>query len=134
MSILFKQNPKEKNKYKPDEATRKIEKLTITRKQDLEKFRIWLDGTAEEKSDLPDKKELDKLNKEATKGKGVGLGLLGVLAAIPVAALVFGGGFKGLTNMASDARSFISGGGKNGQSESGGFFGKLFGGFGFGGV
>ena len=128
MSILFKQNPKEKNKYKPDESTRKIEKLTITRKQDLEKFRTWLEGTAEEKSDLPDKKELDKLNKEATKGKGVGLGLLGVLAAIPVAALAFGGGFKGLTNMASDARSFISGGGKNDQS--GGFFGKLFGGFG----
>lgn len=128
MSILFKQNPKEKNKYKPDESTRKIEKLTITRKQDLEKFRTWLEGTAEEKSELPDKKELDKLNKEATKGKGVGLGLLGVLAAIPVAALAFGGGFKGLTNMASDARSFISGGGKNDQS--GGFFGNLFGGFG----
>ena len=141
MSTLFKQNPKEDHKYKPKSETRKIASLKITRKKDLEKFRDWMVGVSKEKSDLPKQKELDELNKEATKGKGIGLGLLGVLAAIPLAALALGGGFKGLKDMASNAVSFITGGGnksagsgddllglKGQQQESKGWLENLFGG------
>ena len=59
---LFQQNPKEEQ-YKPDSALRQMESLDIDRKEDLEKFRSWMEGVAKEKSELPDQGELDELNK-----------------------------------------------------------------------
>ena len=107
---LFKQNP-QVEKYKPDSATRQIESMSLDRKEDLERFRAWMEGTAKEKSDLPDQKELDELNKQTESGKGMSLGLLGVIAAIPIAGIALGGGFGSLTKIANDAMSAITGGG-----------------------
>lgn len=107
---LFQQNPTVE-KYKPDSALRQIESLDIDRKEDLERFRAWMEGAAKEKSELPDQGELDELNKQATSGRGISLGLLGVMAAIPLAGLALGGGFTGLSKIANDAMSAITGGG-----------------------
>lgn len=107
---LFQQNPTVE-KYKPDSALRQIESLDIDRKEDLERFRAWMEGAAKEKSELPDQGELDELNKQATSGRGISLGLLGVMAAIPLAGLALGGGLTGLSKIANDAMSAITGGG-----------------------
>ena len=107
---LFQQNPTVE-KYKPDSALRQIESLDIDRKEDLERFRAWMEGVSKEKSELPDQGELDELNKQATSGRGISLGLLGVMAAIPLAGLALGGGLTGLSKIANDAMSAISGGG-----------------------
>ena len=117
---LFKQNPTEE-KYKPDSALRQMESLDIDRKEDLEKFRSWMEGAAKEKSELPDQKELDELNKEATKSKGTGMGLLGAVAAIGGGGLAFAalGGMGGISSMVSDAMSFITGGGVKTSTGSG---------------
>ena len=108
---LFQQNPKEE-KFQVDASLRQMQSLDIDRKEDLEKFRAFLEKTAKEKSDLPDQKELDELNKTATKGKGISLGMLGVIAAIPLAGLALGGGLTGLSKIASDSLSAITGGGQ----------------------
>ena len=144
MLKLFKQNPKEE-KYKPDSALRQMESLNIDRKEDLERFRAWMEGAAKEKSELPDQGELDELNKQATKGSGAGMGMLGAIAAIGAGGFAFSalGGMDGISSMVSDAMSFITGGGVKTSTGSGddilglksneqskGFLDKLFGGFG----
>ena len=144
MITLFKQNPKEE-KYKPDSALRQMESLDIDRKEDLERFRAWMEGTAKEKSELPDQGELDELNKQATKGSGAGMGMLGAIAAIGAGGFAFSalGGMDGISSMVSDAMSFITGGGVKTSTGSGddvlglksneqskGFLDKLFGRFG----
>ena len=144
MIKLFKQNPKEE-KYKPDSALRQMESLDIDRKEDLERFRAWMEGTAKEKSELPDQGELDELNKQATKGSGAGMGMLGAIAAIGAGGFAFSalGGMDGISSMVSDAMSFITGGGVKTSTGSGddilglksneqskGFLDKLFGRFG----
>ncbi len=72
-----------------------------------------MEGVAREKSELPDQKELDELKKQTESGKGISLGLLGVLAAIPIAGLALGGGLSGLSKIADDAKNAILGGGGN---------------------
>ena len=144
MIKLFKQNPKEE-KYKPDSALRQMESLDIDRKEDLERFRSWMEGVSKEKSELPDQGELDELNKQATKGSGAGMGMLGAIAAIGAGGFAFSalGGMDGISSMVSDAMSFITGGGVKTSTGSGddilglksneqskGFLDKLFGGFG----
>ena len=144
MIKLFKQNPTVE-KYKPDSTLRQMESLDIDRKKDLERFRVWMEGTAKEKSELPDQGELDELNKQATKGSGAGMGMLGAIAAIGAGGFAFSalGGMDGISSMVSDAMSFITGGGVKTSTGSGddilglksneqskGFLDKLFGGFG----
>ena len=72
-----------------------------------------MEGVSREKSELPDQKELDELRKQTESGKGISLGLLGVLAAIPIAGLALGGGLTGLSKIADDAKNAILGGGGN---------------------
>ena len=115
---LFQQNP-QVEKYKPDSATRQIQSMDLDRKEELERFRSWMEGTAKVKSDLPDQKELDELNKQTESGKGMSLGLLGVIAAIPIAGIALGGGFGGLTKIADDAMKAITGGGNKPNAASG---------------
>lgn len=115
---LFQQNP-QVEKYKPDSATRQIESMSLDRKEDLERFRAWMEGTSKEKSDLPDQRELDELNKQTESGKGMSLGLLGVIAAIPIAGIALGGGFGSLTKIANDAMTAITGGGNKPGTGSG---------------
>ena len=109
---LFKQNP-QVEKYKPDASLRQVESMDLDRKEELEKFRTWMEGVSREKSELPDQKELDELRKQTESGKGISLGLLGVLAAIPIAGLALGGGLTGLSKIADDAKNAILGGGGN---------------------
>ena len=109
---IFKQDPSKSEKFKPDSALRQIESLEIDRKEDLDKFSNWMRGVSKETSDLPDKKELDKLNEEVTKGSGKGMGILGAVAALAGGGLAFGalGGMDGISSMVGDAMSFITGG------------------------
>ena len=109
---IFKQDPSKSEKFKPDSALRQIESLEIDRKEDLDKFSNWMRGVSKETSDLPDKKELDKLNEEVTKGSGKGMGILGAVAALAGGGLAFGalGGMDGISSMVGGAMSFITGG------------------------
>ena len=90
---LFQQKPKVE-KFKPMPLTRAVDSIDLDRKEELEKFRRWLEGTSKRKVKLPSKRELDKLNKEVTKGRANKFGLLGILGALPLVGplLGFGGG------------------------------------------
>ena len=46
---LFKQNPKEE-KFQVDAGLRQVEAMSLNRKEDLEKFRAFLERTAKELS------------------------------------------------------------------------------------
>lgn len=112
MFNLFQQNPKSE-KFEVDSSIRIIESNDMDRKEDLEKFKNWMQGISTEKSDLPSKGELDKLHDEATKARGTSFGILGIVAAIGAGGLGFHflGGFGGISKMLSDAMSFLTGGG-----------------------
>lgn len=112
MFNLFKQNPKPE-KFEVDSSIRIVESMDIDRKEDLEKFKRWMQGVAAEKSELPSKEELDELHDEATKDRGSGLGILGAIAAIGAGGIGFAaiGGFDGIQQMVSSAMSFLTGGG-----------------------
>ena len=72
---LFQQKPKVE-KFKPLPITRAVDSIDLDRKEELEKFRRWLEGTAKRKSKLPKKRELDKLNKEVKSGRANKFGLM----------------------------------------------------------
>ena len=112
MFKLFQQNPKQE-KFEVDSSIRIIESIDMDRKEDLVKFKKFMQGVSTETSDLPDKEELDKLHDEATKARGTSFGILGIVAAIGAGGLGFHflGGFGGISKLVSDAMSFISGGG-----------------------
>lgn len=112
MFDLFKQNPKSE-KFEVDSSIRIIESNDMDRKEDLEKFKNWMQGISTEKSDLPSKGELDKLHDEVTKSRGTSFGILGIVAAIGGGGLAFAalGGMGGISKMLSDAMSFLTGGG-----------------------
>ena len=112
---LFNQNPK-LDRYEPDAATRSIQGLRLNRKEDLEKFRKWMEGVSREKSGFPGKDELAKLNKETSSARPSALGIIGSLIAIPVAGFAI----KSLTGGA-DISSILSGG----ISSLGNMFGNI---------
>jgi len=114
---LFNQNPK-LDRYEPDAATRSIQGLRLNRKEDLEKFRKWMEGVSREKSGFPGKDELAKLNKETSSARPSALGIIGSLIAIPVAGFAI----KSLTGGA-DISSILSGG----ISSLGNMFGNISG-------
>ena len=109
---LFQQDPRQE-KFEVDSSIRTIESIDMDRKEDLVKFKGFMQDVSAEKSDLPDKQELDKLHDEATKARGTSLGILGIVAAIGAGGLGFHflGGFGGISKLVSDAMSFITGGG-----------------------
>ena len=112
MFNLFKQDPRPES-FEVDSSIRIVESMDLSRKEDLEKFKRWMQGVATETSELPSKEELDELHDEATKDKGTGLGILGAVAAIGAGGLAFAaiGGFDGIQQMVSSAMSFLTGGG-----------------------
>lgn len=129
---LFQQNPKEK-KYRPVAATRRIAAVDLDRKGELEKFRKWLEFVSKEKSDLPKEEEFKKLEKDVNLAKPSKIGLLGVLAALPLAASALGIGgaaFGGLATIATGGVTALAGGVAAGASGLGGALGLGLGGFG----
>ncbi len=112
MFNLFNQDPRPES-FEVDSSIRIVESMDLSRKEDLEKFKRWMQGVATETSELPSKEELDELHDEATKDKGTGLGILGAVAAIGAGGLAFAaiGGFDGIQQMVSSAMSFLTGGG-----------------------
>lgn len=112
---LFNQNPK-LDRYEPDPSTRSVQALKLNRKEDLEKFRRWMEGVSKEKSGFPGKDELDKLNKETSSARPSALGVIGSLVAIPVASFAV----KSLMD-GNDISSILSGG----ISSLGNMFGNL---------
>jgi len=106
---LFQQKPKIE-KFKPSPRLRAVDNTDLDRKGELEKFRRWLEGTAKQKSGLPKKKELDKLNNEVSKGRVNKFGLLGILGALPLVGPLLGIGGGALASVATGAIAAISGG------------------------
>ena len=106
---LFQQKPKVE-KFKPSPRLRAVDNTDLDRKEELEKFRRWLEGTAKQKSGLPKKKELDKLNNEVSKGRVNKFGLLGILGALPLVGPLLGIGAGALGGIATGAIGAISGG------------------------
>ena len=105
---LFQQKPKVE-KFKPLPITRAVDSIDLDRKEELEKFRRWLEGTAKRKSKLPKKRELDKLNKEVKSGRANKFGLLGILGALPLVGPLLGFG-GALASLSVGAISAIGGG------------------------
>ena len=90
MRTLFKQNPKEKKKYKPRALTRQVGAMDLDRKGELVQFNKWLEFAAKEKSKFPDKEELDEISKDAKSSRSKSLGIIGLLAAIPLITPLLG--------------------------------------------
>ena len=90
MRTLFKQNPKEKKKYKPRPLTRQVGAMDLDRRGELAQFGKWLEFAGKDKSKFPDKEELDKINEDAKNSKSKALGILGILAAIPLITPMLG--------------------------------------------
>ena len=105
---LFQQKPKVE-KFKPLPITRAVDSIDLDRKEELEKFRRWLEGTAKRKSKLPKKRELDKLNKEVKSGRANKFGLMGILGALPLVGPLLGFG-GALASLSVGAISAIGGG------------------------
>jgi len=106
---LFQQKPKTE-KFKPLPITRAVSSIDLDRKEELEKFRRWLEGTSKKKVKLPNKKELDNLNKEVKSGRANKFGLLGILGAIPLVGPLLGIAGGGLATLATGAIGAIGGG------------------------
>ena len=105
---LFQQKPKVE-KFKPLPITRAVDNIDLDRKEELEKFRRWLEGTAKRKSKLPKKRELDKLNKEVKSGRANKFGLMGILGALPLVGPLLGFG-GALASLSTGAIAAIGGG------------------------
>ena len=106
MRALFKQNPKVK-KYQPKAITRSVGAIDLDRKGELEKFRKWLDFVGKEKSDFPEKDELEQISKDAKSSRASGLAILGLLAAMPLITPMLSN--LGLGNIGKGITDFTSG-------------------------
>ena len=106
MRALFKQNPKVQ-KYQPKAITRTVSAIDLDRKGELEKFRKWLDFVGKEKSDFPEKDELEQISKDAKSSRASGLAILGLLAAMPLITPMLSN--LGLGNIGKGITEFTSG-------------------------
>ena len=106
MRALFKQNPKVQ-KYQPKAITRTVSAIDLDRKGELEKFRKWLDFVGKEKSDFPEKDELEQISNDAKSTRPGILAILGLTAALPLLTPMLGN--LGLGDIGKGITEFTSG-------------------------